>query len=537
MSFLGKIIAGGQSRCIFKKIIINQPAQGMPSGTVYFLYKRCLLRRHRQGYITQPGHGAVFFVKKHNTQHALPPCRLHSFNHAGAGAWGKSQQHVPFFAQGLYLKGKNMAERAFIGYACEQRHIGCQRKGWQGGALKHKAVGKGGGKLLRHAGTAASAAQKQGVAPAQSLGNTQCRLLKPVRLPRKKSLAQACPFVGILGNNVKHFCEHGCIVCYAACFHRGVFLAERQYYNKATRLTRRLRACSCGHFTVIFKAMKNTAAKKVLIVVKADKPGPTALAQTIEQWLMARGCSPTVLQGNAAPAQYAAEAWSLVIVLGGDGTMLGVARHLLQRPVPIMGINFGRVGFLTVIQPEEWQEALEMVLAGKAIIHPHMALRWQLQRGEERFSGAAFNDVVICRGAMSRVSIMDLFADDEPICQLRADGVIISSPVGSTAYTVSAGGPLVHPAVEALTVTPICPFLYRTPSMVLPASVEIKAIMHEGVETYLTADGQEGTALEPGDVVTVQAVPHGVLMVMMRHDNYFERLGQRGFLGKLPRMQ
>ena len=132
----------------------------------------------------------------------------------------------------------------------------------------------------------------------------------------------------------------------------------------------------------------------------------------------------------------------------------------MQR-LSIMGINFGRVGFLTVIQPEEWQEALEMVLAGQAIIQPHMALRWQLQRGEQRFSGAAFNDVVICRGAMSRVSIMDLFAADEPICQLRADGVIISSPVGSTAYTVSAGGPLVHPAVEAVTVTPICPFLYR----------------------------------------------------------------------------
>ncbi len=278
--------------------------------------------------------------------------------------------------------------------------------------------------------------------------------------------------------------------------------------------------------------MEHTQQKTVLVVVKADRQPALELGETMCRYLTAQGHQALLISSVQDNPAYSRGDLDLVVVLGGDGTMLGVARRLVRRPTPILGVNFGRVGFLTMTPPAEWRDALDIMLSGRGHVQAHMALEWTVTRGEKVMRGVAVNDVVVCRGAISRVNTLDIFADEQRVCQLRADGLIISSPIGSTAYTVSAGGPLLHPSVDALVLTPICPFLYKTPPVVLPPSVTVRALLHQGaIETYLTADGQEGTYLEAEDEVRVRAVPRGVLLAFAQEDSYFDRLCQRGFMG------
>lgn len=278
--------------------------------------------------------------------------------------------------------------------------------------------------------------------------------------------------------------------------------------------------------------MEQVQQKTVLLVGKAGRDDVRELADVMACWLAERGYGVVRVHAQGDDPVYGRTDFGLAVVLGGDGTLLGVARRLARHPVPILGINFGRVGFLTVTPPEEWRGALEAVLAGRGYVQERMALQWQVRRAGESFGGMAVNDVVVCRGAVSRVSTLDVFAGDQFVASLRADGLIVSSPMGSSAYTVSAGGPLVHPAVEALVLTPICPFLNRMPPVVLPAAADVRILLRDGsVETCLTADGQDGACLKAGDEVRVRAVPGGVRLVSASPDRYFDRLGRRGFLG------
>lgn len=278
--------------------------------------------------------------------------------------------------------------------------------------------------------------------------------------------------------------------------------------------------------------MKMREKNTVLIVVKAERPAAAKLAETIKLWLTEHNYTSILVKSACEDSAYNRNDLCLSVVLGGDGTMLGAARRLIGRSVPILGINFGRVGFLTPVPPNGWREALECVLSGKGVIQENIALEWKIMRGRELFGGVAVNDIVLCRGAISRVNTLEMFANDQQICHLRADGLVVSSPLGSSAYTVSAGGPLLYPSVEAFVLTPICPFLSSVPPMVFPGSTAFRAVLHEGaLETNLTADGQEIYPLKANDEVLIRAVPRGVLLAYTQRDSYFERLAQRGFLG------
>lgn len=267
----------------------------------------------------------------------------------------------------------------------------------------------------------------------------------------------------------------------------------------------------------------------VLIVHKPQQQA-AALAQNIHTWLAEHSCESTVLQAGDGKA-YQSRGEQLVVVLGGDGTMLGVARHFVDNPVPLIGVNFGKVGFLADVYASQWEEALRGFLTGKACILKRMALRWHvIRQGATVHTGVAVNDVVLNRGSLSRVISLDVSTDNCHICRVRADGLIISSPMGASGYSVSAGGPLVFPELNALTITPICPFLCNFPPMVLPCPMQIQAVVQSDYTTHLTLDGQEGLPLQQGDTVRVEGVPEGIYFARMNSESYFTRLKGRGFI-------
>jgi NAD+ kinase len=242
----------------------------------------------------------------------------------------------------------------------------------------------------------------------------------------------------------------------------------------------------------------------------------------------------------------AAEDVKAVLVLGGDGTFIGVARHLAGMDLPFMGLNLGRIGFLIETPACEWLSLLQGWLHGELDSGVHMALAWRvLRRGEPVMRGYGINDVVLGRGALARIAPIHLTvrrrhsgqngraqAPASEVGWIRADGIVVASPLGSSAYSLSAGGSLVHPEVPALLVTPVAPFLTGLPPLVLPVDAEIRLRGEDsgGAELFLTVDGQDGYALQPGDSVAV-SVQEGALRILRRYpDAYLHTLVRHGFV-------
>lgn len=215
----------------------------------------------------------------------------------------------------------------------------------------------------------------------------------------------------------------------------------------------------------------------------------------------------------------------LVIVLGGDGTLLGAAQIIAKsgRDVPILGVNFGSLGFLTEITRPELLAALEAVIEGR-VEHDDRMLLWGTI-GER--SHVALNDIVITRMALSRMVELDVTVGDQFVTSVRSDGLIIASPTGSTAYNLSAGGPVVHPAMDAIVLTPIAPHTLTHRPIVIPASREVRvraAAGNAGAEIYVTFDGQRGFPLQDGDEVVITRAKQPIRLVRAKTRNYFEVL-------------
>jgi len=297
----------------------------------------------------------------------------------------------------------------------------------------------------------------------------------------------------------------------------------------------------------------------------ATKPGhaqSAALAAEMQAWLADRHVRAEIL---AHPARQdkgadllraAARDVDAVVVLGGDGTFIGVARQLSGQPdgraLPFLGINFGHLGFLTETPAKDWQIVLRRMLAGRLCRAPRLLLRWALDRdGERLLEGNAVNDVVVSRGNLARVANIRLsvgrkaaprdgipenpadFSGDD-LGWIRADGVIVASPLGSSAYSLSAHGPLAHPDLPILVVTAVAPFLSNVPPLVLPGDRCVRLQCETGgaggAEICLTVDGQEGHALRNKDVVSVCGLPGGLEMLVRRPDSHLRTLRQRGFI-------
>jgi len=216
----------------------------------------------------------------------------------------------------------------------------------------------------------------------------------------------------------------------------------------------------------------------------------------------------------------------VLIVLGGDGTLLAAARMLGERDVPILPVNLGGLGCLTSVQLAELYPILEQVVAGESRISERTLLEAELIRGGKTVERQrAMNDAVINKGALARIIDMDLHIDGGYVCSYKADGLILSTPTGSTAYSLSAGGPIIYPTVEAFVVTPICPHSLTNRPLVIPDTVRVEVETRGSEEpAFLTLDGQIGFELKAGDRVAVTKAPKKLRLVRPARRTYFEIL-------------
>jgi NAD+ kinase len=223
----------------------------------------------------------------------------------------------------------------------------------------------------------------------------------------------------------------------------------------------------------------------------------------------------------------------LVVVLGGDGTFIGMAGRIAQSgsSVPILGVNFGSLGFLTEIPLGELFESLESVLEGEAQIDKRVMLRARTLRGDGVYADRlVLNDVVITKAALSRIIDLSVSIGEQPVMRVRADGLIVATPTGSTAYNLAAGGPIVHPSMDALLLTPIAPHMLTNRPVVVPGSSEVRVqptMDGANDEVFATFDGQFGHPLETEDIVEIRRAERALNVVRAPKRSYFELLRQK----------
>ena len=274
--------------------------------------------------------------------------------------------------------------------------------------------------------------------------------------------------------------------------------------------------------------------QKILVMNKAGNDEARTLAGQVLRWLEGQGHAARVQENTPEGCSSHLEMPDpdLILILGGDGTLFSVVRSMGERMVPVVGINLGQVGFLTDLDKMSWQGPLAAILQGRFIPSRRTLLSFSVSRqGREIRSGRAVNDLVACRGTLARLIRLRVWYGQEPIGALRADGLIVSTPTGSTAYTVSAGGPLIHPELDVYTLTPICPFLSGFMPLVLPSSRPLRIMVDPGpAESYLTVDGQMGIPLRPGDEIRITTDSAQLTLLQPLEVSYFSKLKHKGFI-------
>jgi NAD+ kinase len=215
----------------------------------------------------------------------------------------------------------------------------------------------------------------------------------------------------------------------------------------------------------------------------------------------------------------------IIIVFGGDGTLLSVTRLVGKRSVPILGVNLGGLGFITEISKDEICRDVSIILSGKCEYEERIMLQADVLRNGKKFKRYnALNDVVINKSALARMIELDIRVNRQDVTTLRADGLIISTPTGSTAYSLSAGGPILYPTLESFLVTPICPHTLTSRPIVLPDDFVLDIVVRRGDDVFLTIDGQEGCALKVKDRVSVRKADFKTRFLHLRDRDYFRVL-------------
>lgn len=275
--------------------------------------------------------------------------------------------------------------------------------------------------------------------------------------------------------------------------------------------------------------------QRIGVVTKPSKPEAEPVLRNLIAWLRERGRE-VVLDREAAAIVPGAGpglprdevvAWAdLVIVLGGDGTILSVARLIGSREVPILGVNLGGLGFLTEITLDELFPTLEAVLRNEFNVSRRLTLTARVLRGGEPIASyEALNDAVITKTALSRIVDLETHVNGEYVATFRADGLIVSTPTGSTAYCLAAGGPIIYPSLPAVVIIPICPHTLTNRPLVLPDSAVVEIIQGSaGEDVHLTVDGQVGVGLRHRDVVALKRSDRTIALIKSPKLNYFELL-------------
>src|SRR5262252_2321366 len=286
--------------------------------------------------------------------------------------------------------------------------------------------------------------------------------------------------------------------------------------------------------------MVQSAIKSIGVIVKPHQPDALETLCTLTRWMSERGitfvglpeiereaiehqtgCSVAVVN----EARLASEV-DLILVLGGDGTMIATARMLDNARVPVIGVNYGGLGYLAEFPIEEIMPALEAILAGQYEVQPRLMLSVELRRGDEVVTrNRVLNDVVINKSALARIIEIEAYLNNQFVNLFRADGLIVATPTGSTAYNLSAGGPIIFPSMNAIVITPICPFTLSNRPIVVPDDSVLKVPpTTENEEVALTLDGQVGFDLQARDRVVIRKSDNAFNLVQPPNRNYFEVL-------------
>jgi NAD+ kinase len=282
------------------------------------------------------------------------------------------------------------------------------------------------------------------------------------------------------------------------------------------------------------EACKGNDVKTCGIITKRNKPEALSLAREIAGWLAARGIrvlvekevaeqigSPDHIERDGIPAHA-----DLLIVLGGDGTLLSVARLNRVESIPVLGINLGGLGFLTEISAEETFPVLDKILAGDFETEQRQMLKAAIYRqGESIGESMVLNDIVINKGVLARIIDLETHIDGAYLTTFKADGLILATPTGSTAYSLAAGGPIVYPSLNSIIVNPICPHTITNRPLVVPDTATVKVILKTtNQNVHITLDGQVGMPLQGGDVVEAKKAPGHIQLIRSPYKTYFELL-------------
>ena len=290
---------------------------------------------------------------------------------------------------------------------------------------------------------------------------------------------------------------------------------------------------------------------RVGLLLKRDKPEAIELGRELARWLVARGDEAIIARngdangaesggGRVVDERELAGHIDLLAVLGGDGTLLHASELVTDGGVPLLGINLGNLGFLTTSQPEHSQRVLELALTGKLRLERRMRLRIVLERAsgerDQPVVRYACNDAVISQGALARLLEFEALLDGSPITTYRADGLIIATPTGSTAYNLAAGGPILAPDVQAMIISPICPHTLTNRPVVVTASSRVRVRLGAGAaNVVLTIDGQWATAFGDGDSVEIHAANRPLLLYRSPDLEYFDVLRAKLHWGERSR--
>ncbi|MDF2672711.1 MAG: kinase [Clostridiales bacterium] len=274
---------------------------------------------------------------------------------------------------------------------------------------------------------------------------------------------------------------------------------------------------------------------KVGIIVNLTKDRDLKVTSSITKWLEENACQVILSEITADQLERPELGYSLtemykqcdfVIVLGGDGTLLGAARQILWLQTPILGINMGHLGFITEVETNDIYTSLEKILKGQYKIEERMMLEAVIIKQEKKVETFyCLNDVGITRGTISRMVKLKTFIDDSYIDTYFGDGLLISTPTGSTAYSLSSGGPIISPGVKVILLTPICPHSLNSRSLVVSDEDRIKVeIIDNYQEVFLTIDGQQGYKLRNGDRVIIKKAPFSAKLIKVSNRNFYDVL-------------
>lgn len=275
--------------------------------------------------------------------------------------------------------------------------------------------------------------------------------------------------------------------------------------------------------------------KTIGVISRPRRSNLSVIVPSLLKWLDARGLRVVYDEETAcalpAPAnglsrEKVGDQADMLLVLGGDGTLLAAARVAASRDIPILPVNMGSLGFLTSFTVDELYPALEATLAGQASMDARVMLQVELLRsGKVIHLQHVLNDAVVNKGALARMIELELSIDGDFVCRYRADGLVVATPTGSTAYSLSAGGPIVHPSVEAFIITPICPHTLTDRPVVVRdyTRIEIK-LTANAEDVYLTLDGQKGIPMEENDCIRVTRSSRHLHLIQPPQKSYFDIL-------------